>query len=71
MTAYSSNHAAAAHPKTRLFRFPGDNANVRDCSKIDINTLREKESRDRIFFSSVANTLTMSSGDAGSIPAEA
>ncbi|KAF8277851.1 hypothetical protein TcYC6_0002680 [Trypanosoma cruzi] len=35
-------------------RFPGDNANVLDCSKIELNTLRENGSRDHIFFSSVA-----------------
>ncbi|KAF8289627.1 hypothetical protein TcYC6_0020090 [Trypanosoma cruzi] len=42
--------------------FSGDNANVLDCSKIELNTLRENGSRDHIFFSSVAKQAHNSPG---------
>ncbi|KAF8286450.1 hypothetical protein TcYC6_0033910 [Trypanosoma cruzi] len=51
--------------------FPGDNANVLDCSKIELNTLRENGSRDHIFFSSVAKQAHNFIRGAGSSPEEA
>ncbi|KAF8284557.1 hypothetical protein TcYC6_0035770 [Trypanosoma cruzi] len=63
--------AAAAHPITCRFRFPVDNANVLDCSKIELNTLRENGSRDHIFFSSVAKQAHNFIRGAGSSPEEA
>ncbi|KAF8290663.1 hypothetical protein TcYC6_0015390 [Trypanosoma cruzi] len=71
MTTNRGIHAAAAHPKHVAFVFPGDNANVLDCSKIELNTLRENGSRDHIFFSSVAKQAHNFIRGAGSSPEEA
>ncbi|KAF8277853.1 hypothetical protein TcYC6_0002690 [Trypanosoma cruzi] len=74
MTTNRGIHAAArrTHESIRCrFRFPGDNANVLDCSKIELNTLRENGSRDHIFFSSVAKQAHNFIRGAGSSPEEA
>ncbi|KAF8289625.1 hypothetical protein TcYC6_0020120 [Trypanosoma cruzi] len=71
MTTNRGIHAAAAHPKHVAFVFQGTNANVLDCSKIELNTLRENGSRDHIFFSSVAKQAHNFIRGAGSSPEEA
>ncbi|KAF8289623.1 hypothetical protein TcYC6_0020130 [Trypanosoma cruzi] len=42
--------------------FSRDNANVLDCSKIELNTYVKMGSRDRIFLAQWQNKLTISSG---------
>ncbi|KAF8287694.1 hypothetical protein TcYC6_0029310 [Trypanosoma cruzi] len=70
MTTNRGIHAAAAHPKHVAFVL-GHTANVLDCSKIELNTLRENGSRDHIFFSSVAKQAHNFIPGAGSSPEEA
>ncbi|KAF8289115.1 hypothetical protein TcYC6_0029890 [Trypanosoma cruzi] len=69
MTTNRGIHAAAAHPKHVAFVFQGT---TQMCSIVRRSNLTpcENGSRDHIFFSSVANKLTIIRG-AGSSPEEA